>query len=90
MKQGNRGNLPEIYIGDISDDAGDFSKLTDGRNPTFDPPGFPVSGGIPGGVGVFPGQAFPRFFPKNQIALISFRIFDVSGMAYSLLFYARS
>jgi hypothetical protein len=59
----NKGLFPDIDIGDISDDAGDFSKRTDGRNPIFDPPDFPVSGGIPEGVGVFPGQAFLRVFP---------------------------
>ncbi|MGA7103895.1 MAG: hypothetical protein WBX49_01000 [Candidatus Deferrimicrobiaceae bacterium] len=90
MEQGNRGIFPDIDIGDISDDAGDFSKVTDGRNPIFDPPGIPVSGGIPGGVGVFPGPTFPRVFPLNSIALISLGIFVVSGMAYSLLSYTGS
>jgi len=46
-EQGNGGIFPDIYTGDISDDTGDFSKLTDRRNPIFDPPGFPDSGGIP-------------------------------------------
>lgn len=49
-----------IDAGDNPDDTGDISKLTDRQNPIFDPSGFPVSGGIPGGVGVFPGQAFPK------------------------------
>jgi len=61
-EQENGGIFPDIYNGDISEDTGDFSKLTDRRNPIFDPPGSPDSGGIPGEVGVFPGQAFPRIF----------------------------
>jgi hypothetical protein len=61
----NKGLFPVINIGDISDETGDFSKRTDRQYPIFDPPDFPVSGGIPGGVGVFPGQAFPKFFSKN-------------------------
>jgi len=47
LEQENGGIFPTIYTGDISDDTGDFSKLTDRRNRIFDPPGFPDSGGIP-------------------------------------------
>ena len=79
--------FPNNDNGDISDDTGDFSKLTDRQNPLFYPPGFPDSGGIPGGVGVFPGQTLPRYFQLNKIALIFLGFFDVSGMAYSLLSY---
>jgi hypothetical protein len=63
----NGGIFPDIYTGDISDDTGDFSKLTDRRNPIFDPPVFPDSGGIPGGVGVFPGQTFPKIFNQTKL-----------------------
>jgi hypothetical protein len=89
-KKENRGRFPDIDVGDISDNAGDFSKMTEGRNPDIRSAGFPGIRWNPRRSWGFPREGLPQDFPLNQITLISLSIFDVSPMAYSLLSYARS
>jgi hypothetical protein len=62
-----------------------FSKTTGTRNPIIESSDFPVSGEIPGGVGVFTRQDLAQDFPPYVNVLISLRFFDIGGMAYSLL-----
>jgi hypothetical protein len=50
-------------IQDIVPEQDHFSKTTGTRNPIIESSDFPVSGEIPGGVGVFTGFAFSPKFP---------------------------
>jgi len=74
-----------IDPGDNPDDTGDISKLTDRQNPIIDPYPFPGSRWNPRRNWGFPRAGLPQDFQLNEIALISFGIFNLSGMAYSLL-----
>jgi hypothetical protein len=61
----NKGLFPDIDIGDISDEDGDFSKRTDGQYPIFDPPDSPVIRWNPRRSWGFPREGLPQGFPLN-------------------------
>jgi hypothetical protein len=85
LEQENEEIFYNIDPGDIPDDTGDISELTDRQNPIFDPYAFPGIRWNPRRGWGFPRAGLPQDIQLNEIALISLGIFYVSGMAYSLL-----